>query len=245
MSSAIALPAAPVIAPPNLHDLLGRYMPRTALGRLIKRVAPLLPRDDAMELLDTVMRSTVLQSALSLVYVRATVKTQESPCDHLLIPAGRRSASCVRCESRFDVEDHGVVSRKVITTAYVNLLVDDLVAAQAGHSAFEDHGFGTGITAAAITDTGLETEFTTQYAVDNTRPEGTQAEGSAANIYQSVATFSPDSGGTLAVTEHGLLNSPTVGGGTLMDRHVFSAVNVVAGSDSLQATYEMTASAGG
>jgi len=43
------------------------------------------------------------------------------------------------------------------------------------------------------------------------------------------------------VTEHGLFNASSAG--TLMDRTVFSAINVVNG-DSIQFTYELTATAG-
>ena len=86
------------------------------------------------------------------------------------------------------------------------------------------------------------TELTTQYATDSTRPTGSQTEGASANIYRSVGTLSPDSGGTIAITEHGLFSAPS--STTLWDRSLFSAVNVVAASDSLQATYDCTFPAG-
>jgi len=46
---------------------------------------------------------------------------------------------------------------------------------------------------------------------------------------------------TKAITEHGIFNDPTAG--TLMDRTVFSAINVVSG-DSVQYTYTLTLTAG-
>jgi hypothetical protein len=107
---------------------------------------------------------------------------------------------------------------------------------------FKYHGFGTGGTAEAAGDTALVTEFTTQYAVDNTRPTGTQTVGGSSNIYRTVATFSPDSGGTLAVTEHGIFSAASAG--TLLDRSLFSVVNVVAASDSITSTYDLTLPAG-
>lgn len=140
--------------------------------------------------------------------------------------------------------DYGLASLRVVTTAGVGYLVDGLQASSTDVSLFKYHGFGTGTTAENAADTDVETEFTTQYASDNTRPTGTQTEGASANIYRSVATFSPDTGGTLAVTEHGILSNATVGSGTLLDRSVFSAVNTVAGSDSIQATYDLTLTAG-
>jgi hypothetical protein len=141
------------------------------------------------------------------------------------------------------ITDYGVVSRRVITTAGVNFIVDafqNLVEPEN----MKFHGFGTGTNAEAVGDTALQTELTTQYVSDNVRQTGSQTEG-AANVYRTVATLSPDSGGTIAITEHGIFTQAATGGGTLLDRSVFSAVNLVAGSDSLQATYDLTVTSGG
>jgi hypothetical protein len=46
------------------------------------------------------------------------------------------------------------------------------------------------------------------------------------------------------VTEHGIFSQAATGGGTLWDRSVFSAINVVSG-DSIQFTYTCTVSSGG
>jgi len=137
--------------------------------------------------------------------------------------------------------DLGLMSLRVVTTVGVGYIVDafqNLVEAEN----MRFHGFGTGTTAEAVGNTALVTELTTQYNPDNTRPTGTQTEA-AANIYRNVATLSPDSGGTIAVTEHGVFSAAT--GGVLLDRSVFSAVNLVAGTDSLQTTYDLTFTAGG
>lgn len=141
------------------------------------------------------------------------------------------------------VVDYGLMSQRVVTTAGVGFIVDafqNLVELEN----MKFHGFGTGTNAEASGDTALQTEETTQYATDNTRPTGTTTEGASANIYRTVATYSPDSGGTRAITEHGVLSQAATGGGVLLDRSVFSAVNLVAGSDSLQSTYELTLTAG-
>ena len=139
------------------------------------------------------------------------------------------------------VTDLGVVSRRVVTTAGVNYIVDAFQNTVEVEN-MKYHGFGTGTGAEASGDTAHGTEMTTQYATDNTRPTGTTTEGASANIYRTVATFSPDSGGTIAITEHGVFSATS--SGTLLDRSVFSAVNVVAASDSIQSTYEITFSAG-
>jgi hypothetical protein len=139
------------------------------------------------------------------------------------------------------VTDYGVVSTRVVTDAGVAAIVDAF-----GNTVelenFKFHGFGTGTNAEAVGDTALQTELTTQYAVDSTRPTGSQTENGA-NVYRTVGTLSPDSGGTIAITEHGIFSASTAG--TLMDRSKFSAVNLVAGSDSLQATYDLTFTSGG
>ena len=129
--------------------------------------------------------------------------------------------------------NYGVVSRRVITTAYVNFIVDQL---QTETSVFGDHKFhdsGVGTTAEAVGDTGIETTD------GESRATGTQAEASA-NQYRSVGTITYTT--TKAITEHGLFNDASAG--TLMDRSVFSAVNVVNG-ESIQFTYTLTVSSGG
>lgn len=140
-----------------------------------------------------------------------------------------------------DVTAYGVLSRRLITTAGVNYMVDAFQNLTELEN-FKFHGFGTGTTAEASGDTALVTELTTEYATDNTRPTGSQTEG-AANVYRTVGTLSPDGAGTLAITEHGLFSASSAG--TLWDRSVFSAVNLVRGSDSLQVTHDTTCAAGG
>lgn len=134
----------------------------------------------------------------------------------------------------------GVASYRVVTTAGVNFIVDAFQAS-ATISNMKYHGFGTGTTAEAITQTALITELTTEYASNNTRPTGTQTEGATANIYRTVGTLSPDA--TVAITEHGIFDQAANSGGTLLDRTVFSAWNMVSG-DSLAVTYDVTFAAG-
>lgn len=139
------------------------------------------------------------------------------------------------------VTDFGLLSARVVTDAGVAYIVDawqNIVELEN----MKYHGFGTGTTAEAAGQTALVTELTTEYVSDNTRPTGTTTEGATGNIYRTVATLSPDSGGTLAITEHGVFSATSAG--TLLDRSKFSAINLVAGSDSLQTTYELTLTSG-
>lgn len=144
---------------------------------------------------------------------------------------GKLSAVLVRSDGT--TVNYGVLGYRVVTTAYVNLLVDELQSSTAAHSTFLYHDSGTGTGAEAVGDTGLGTK------VETGRATGTQTEGASANIYRSVGTISYTA--TRAVTEHGLFSASS--SGTLMDRTVFTAVNVVNG-DSIQFTYELTATAG-
>ena len=142
-----------------------------------------------------------------------------------------------------EIVNFGLASMRVVTTAGVGFIVD-VFQNSVELENMKYHGFGTGATAEAVGDTALVTEMTTQYATDNTRPTGTTTEGASANIFRTVATFSPDTGGTIAITEHGIFDQAANSGGTLLDRSVFAAINVVAGSDSIQATYDLTVPSG-
>lgn len=135
----------------------------------------------------------------------------------------------------------GLVSLRVVTTAGVNAIVDAFQNTVELEN-FKYHGFGTGTNNEAVGDTALQTELTTEYASNNTRPTGTTTEGASANIYRTVATLSPDA--SAAVTEHGIFDQSSNAGGTLLDRSKFSVVNLISG-DSFQITYDLTFSSGG
>lgn len=127
--------------------------------------------------------------------------------------------------------DYGVLSRRVVTNAGVAFLVDafqNLVEIEA----MNWHASGTGAVAENVTDTTLGTET-------GSRVSGTQSEP-AANQYRTLALI-PYSG-TLAITEHGIFSANVVG--TLWDRSVFAAINVL-NLDSIQFTYTLTVNSGG
>lgn len=134
----------------------------------------------------------------------------------------------------------GLASMRVVTTAGVNFLVDALQGS-VEPEILRYHAVGTGTNAEASADTALQTESTTILTVDSTRATGTLTEGASANIYRTVGTVSFDGSG--AITEHGIFSQAATGGGTLLDRSVFSAVNVVNG-DSIAFTYDLTLPAG-
>lgn len=137
--------------------------------------------------------------------------------------------------------DYGLASMRVVTTAGANFLVDALQGS-VEPEILKYHGFGTGSNAEAVGDTALHTELTTQYDTDNTRPTGSLTEGASANIFRTVGSLDPDA--AVAITEHGIFSQAATGGGTLLDRSLFTAINVAASGDSLQATYDFTITAG-
>lgn len=134
-------------------------------------------------------------------------------------------------------QSHGVVSRRVVTTAGVNFMRDDFNGGTTDITNLNFHDSGTGVVAEAIGDTDLGTP-----AGPTTRATGTQS-APASGQYRTIGTISYTS--TLAITEHGIFNQAARGGGSVLwDRSVFSAINVVSG-DSIQFTYTLTINSGG
>ena len=132
------------------------------------------------------------------------------------------------------VVNYGLVSLRVVTDAFVELMVDELQTETSVWGDFKYHDSGVGVTGAAVGDTDIETTD------GEDRVAGTQIEGATAEIYKSVGTIAYTT--TKAITEHGLFNTSDTA--TLLDRHVFSAINVVDG-DSIEFSYELSCTAGG
>jgi hypothetical protein len=140
-----------------------------------------------------------------------------------------------------EVTELGLASMRMVTTTGVGYIVDAFQTATSVElENMKYHGIGTGSGAEATGDTALVTELTTQYSTDNTRATGSTTEN-AANIYRTVGTNTVDA--SVAIIEHGILSQAATGGGVLLDRSVFSAVNLVS-ADSLQSTYDFTITAG-
>lgn len=136
--------------------------------------------------------------------------------------------------------DYGLASLRVVTTVGAGAIVDafqNIVELED----FKYHGIGSSSASESVSDTALNTEFTTQYPVDNTRVTGTQTENGS-TVYRTVGSFDPDS--AVTCREHGIFNNATVGSGVLLDRTVYSDVSVAASNETLQVTYDLTISAG-
>ena len=132
------------------------------------------------------------------------------------------------------VTDLGIVSTHAVTDVFVQALVDALQASVAAFSNYKYHDSGESDTDEEVTDTVL------WLPTGEARDTGTQTEGASANVYRSIATHTY--AGTFAITEHGLFNAAS--GGTLMDRSIFTAVDVVTGN-SIEFTYQLLCESGG
>lgn len=144
---------------------------------------------------------------------------------------GKLSAVLIKADGT--VVDYGVLGYRVVTTAFVNFLVDQLQTDTTEIGDFKYHDSGVDSTAEASANTAMGTTD------GESRATGTQTEGATANIYKSVGTISYTT--TKAIVEHGLFSSAS--STTLMDRTVFSTINVVSG-DGIQFSYELTCTAG-
>lgn len=137
---------------------------------------------------------------------------------------------------------YGMAGLRVVTTTGVGFIVDawqNLVELEI----MRYHGIGTGGAAEGAGNTALTTELTTEYTGD-VRATGSLTEGASANIFRTVGTNTLDSG-TPAITEHGIFSQAATGGGVLVDRTLFSAINLNgANGDGLQSTYDHTQVAG-
>ena len=135
---------------------------------------------------------------------------------------------------------YGMASLRVVTTTGAGFIVDafqNIVELEI----MKYHGIGTGTNAEAVGDTALQTESTTALNPDSTRATGSLTEASA-TVFRTVGTNTVDA--SVACTEHGILSQAATGGGTLIDRSVFSVINLASG-DSIQTTYDLTISTGG
>lgn len=156
------------------------------------------------------------------------IKTTEEPEEGGgLVLEGSLSAIVIRHDGQ--VEDKGVICRRLVTQAFANYLVDAMQNSSSyPMDVFKYHQSGTGTTPESNTQTDLVTPV-------GSRVSGSQTEGSSSNIYKTVATINYT--GTYSITEHGVFSASS--GGTLLDRSVFSAINVISG-DSIEFTYQLT-----
>lgn len=128
--------------------------------------------------------------------------------------------------------DDRVVHDKLITTAFVDFIVDQLQAESAEFGDFKYHQCGLGTVNENITDTGIGTD------TGITPKAGSQTETDH-DTYKSVATMTMDD--TEEITEHVIMSQS--GAGTCMDRTEFGVISVVSGNQ-IEFTFEISMTAG-
>jgi len=220
MTYADAVSASIRVRPRSLPE----FKPKSRLGLSILKALPFLPDDLAAEIVDRIKSTFVAESSLALTVLRR----------HGLYLAGLVPWGEV------EIEDHGIVGRKVVTDVGVGFIVDAFQNSVELEN-MKYHGLGTGSTAENQTDTALVTELTTEYTGD-VRATGTTTEGATANIYKTVATNTLDGTPGAALREHGIFSANAAG--VLLDRTVFAAITLSSG-DSLASTYQLTLNANG
>lgn len=214
----------------SIPDEVKRWNPQTQAGLYFKSICQYLPKQAALDMVGLLQEIVTLESRLSLVVYRF-----------------HPDPSATRI-----VEDYGLVSARVVTNNGVAWLVDCFEGATtATITQMKYHGIGLTPAAEAVADSALGNEITpTNLAAPSTRAVGTTVQGSAANIYETVGTltsaFAPAQG--LPIVEHGVFNTATIAAASttnlLWDRSVFLTITLNNG-DSIQATYDLTFTAGG
>jgi hypothetical protein len=130
--------------------------------------------------------------------------------------------------------DFGLVSARLVTTAFAAYLVDSLQDSTTyPMDVFKYHASGTGTTAEANTQTALVTEV-------ETRATGSLAEGASSNIFKTVGTQTYTA--TRTIAEHGIFSQSAVGG-TMLDRSLLGTTIPVVNTDQIEWTYELTVNA--
>lgn len=222
----VLIPVAPEVLvrdawmPEALADQLRGWDPKTDLGKYCRLAVDWLPDHLAIELIEAVRRSVVMESRL---YARVFREL-------LYRPDGR-------------IDDYGLVSKRVVTDAGAQFIAD-VFRNTVEPETMKYHGIGTGTTAESAAQTALVTELTTQYATDNTRATGTLATGATNNIFRSIATNTVDANG-LVIAEHSLFTQAAVPGGVMLDRSLMSPTVGLNSGDGLQNQFELSIVSGG
>jgi len=125
----------------------------------------------------------------------------------------------------------------LIVTAGKNVMANYLAKGTTINNAMSHMGLGTGSTAPAAANTGLEAEITSG-SVASTR-KAFSTTSSSNNVASFQAIFAPGEGTNAALREAGLFNSSAINSGTMLCRTVFGAVAKEA-ADTLTINWNVT-----
>ena len=135
----------------------------------------------------------------------------------------------------YSQQDNLIVNEGIYTTA--DLMFPNInLNGNATDAEFSFIRIGTGSTAPALTDTGIQTPVVGCSAVQDLSVEGVTASGSATVTIN--ATFTGASGCVGTFAESVLANSAT--GGEILARQLISPAKVVGAADTLVGTWDIT-----
>ena len=130
-------------------------------------------------------------------------------------------------------EDYGLVSTKLVTTAFAEFVVDALQDSSTyALDLFTWHDMGDDNTAEDNSHTGMQNSR--EARVNDTTPGENTAQ-----VYQSIATITATAAYT--AQEHGIFNDAVAN--TLMDRNLIPNAPVLVTDDQVEFTYELTVNA--
>jgi hypothetical protein len=125
-----------------------------------------------------------------------------------------------------------ILLANVFTNVGASIITNRVI--QAGTAA-KNIGWGTGVTAAAVTDTALQTEVAPTTAGGRTVGTESRVTTTVTNDTNQVAgTVTQSAAGPVAITEAGLFDNVTAG--NLLIHSVFAAINTLLG-DSIAFTF--------
>ena len=134
-------------------------------------------------------------------------------------------------------KDYGLVSAKLVTTVFVQRLVDALITSGDVIDNFNQHKMGAGSTAESAGQTALVTQ---QVGAQAATGNASATHGASSHIYRTVGTLT--AGSAYGCREHGVFNAST--GGILLDRSVVTNIDLNT-DDIVTWTYELTVNPGG
>jgi len=132
-------------------------------------------------------------------------------------------------------EDYGVVSVKLVTTAFAAYVVDSLQDSSTYPlDDFRYHQMGDDNTTESNAHTDLQN-------AREAKVSGSNGEGGSANIFQTVATIEATAG--YDVEEHSITSNASNASGTMLDRNLVPNAPTVIANDQVEFTYDLTVNA--
>jgi hypothetical protein len=134
-------------------------------------------------------------------------------------------------------KDLGLVSVKLVTTAFAIQLVDAMIGSGTVVNDFNQHKMGAGSTSESADQTAL---ITAQAGAQGCTGAAAATHGATSNIYRTIGTIT--AGSNYGCREHGVFNRST--GGVMLDRSLVTNIALET-DDVVTWTYELTVTPGG